>query len=270
MAGALSSSGTISMSRSIPRAFAYLTLVLIPFSVADGAKAAVGSLSGGAIFWFAHVSPVQRVQSGECWEPNGPDGPGYYPCEGLSGGGPVIGPAIGLHRRNGVFVAHPHAANRSYSGVPSAHLRGVGGSASGAAGVHAAPGAQRRAAPVSPGLAGVHGPDEATGAHIAAPVSQGLTGDAGVPGAGEATRAHVEVPASPGLAGVHSPDSAAIPRVGAVATPHIAAPASPGPVGVGAVHAGGAVGAPRIGAPASPGLAGVHGPAGIGGGVGHR
>ena len=212
------------MSCSTPRIVAYLTLVLASFTVAEGALAAVGGLSGGALFSFGRSSPVQTVQAGECWNENGPDGPGYYPCGDSGGGGPVVGPAIRRTDRHG------------------------------AGGVNPSP----NATPVSPGLAGVHGPGEAAGAHVNAPASPGLTGGAGVHGPGEAAGAHVGAPASPGVSG------------GVAAIPHIAAPASRGPAGVGAVPAGGA--APHIGAPATPGLAGVHGVGGGGGvgGVGHR
>jgi hypothetical protein len=249
------------MSRSTPRAVAYLALALTSFSLAGSAEAAVGGLGAAALSSFAQLSPVQTVQSGECWEQNGPDGPGYYPCgDGFGGGGSIIGPAIGLHRRHGVVVAHPHEANRGYfgassgrvgagSGVPAAHLRGVGGSALGAAGVRAA-GVQRRAAPVSPGLAGVHGPDEATEAHVAAPASPGL---AGVHAPGGAALPHISAPASPGVAG------------GAGAAPNIGAPVSPNLAGV---HGASVAAVPHV-APASPGLAGVHGVGG-GGGIGHH
>jgi len=223
------------MPHSNLRILACLALALPCFTVADGAEAGVGAMSGGALSSLAHGSPVQTVQAGECWEQNGPDGPGYYPCGDGGGGGPIISPAIRRHHHHGVLVAHPQAANPVYpgaqsgrvgarGGVPSAHLRGVGGSASGAAGVHAAP-----VSPVSPSLAGVHGPGSAAAPHIAAPASPGVVGGAvGTP--------HIGAPVSPSLAGVHAPGSAAI---------------------------------PHIGAPASPGLAGVHGIGG-GGGIGHR
>jgi hypothetical protein len=226
------------MYRSIPRAFLYFTLALAAFTVAD-AEAAIGPIGGGAISSLAHLSPVQRVQAGECWEPNGPDGPGYYPC-GDGGGG------VGLNPRN----ANP-GARRLGAGAQSPALRGVG-----EPGVHASPGPQRGAAPASPGLAGVHGPSEAAGAHVAAHASPGATLGAGVHGPAEVPGAHIGASAAPKIA-AGSP--AAIPR--------ITAP-SPAPVGVGAVHAGGAVGAPHIGAPAAPALAGVHGAGGSG--IGHR
>jgi hypothetical protein len=244
------------------RILAYLALALMSFSLTDGAEAGVGAISGGALSSSAHVSPVQTVQAGECWEQNGPDGPGYYPCGDGGGGGPIISPAIRRHHRHGVRVAHPQAANPTYSGaparrlggggVPSPGLRGVDAPAYGAGGVHSAPGLHPGAAPVSPGLAGVHGPGEATGAHVGAPVSPGL---AGVHGPGSAAIPHISAPASPGVAG------------GAVGAPHIGAPVSPNLAGV---HAPGSAAVPHIGAPASPGLAGVHGPVGIGGGIGHR
>ncbi len=209
------------MPRSTPRAVACFSLALASFTVAGGAEAGVSGLTGEALSPFAHLSLTRTVQAGECWEQNGPDGPGYYPCGAGEGGGPFISPAI---RR------------------PDRH--GVGGV-----------GASPHLAPVSPGLAGVHGPGEAAGAHVGAPASPGVIGGAGVHGPGAAAVAHVRAPASPGIAGA------------AAAAPHIAAPAAPAPVGFGAVHAGGAVGAPHIGAPAAP-LAGVHGPGASG--VGHR
>jgi hypothetical protein len=221
------------------RILACLAVVLPCFTVADGAAAGVGGVSGGALSAFAHRSPVQKVQSGECWEQNGPDGPGYYPCGDGDGGGPILGPATRLHHRHGAIVSHLHAANPVYpgaqsgrvgaSGVPSARLRRVGASGSVAAGVHASSGIQGGASPVSPGLAGVHGPGSAAIPHISAPASLGVAGGAiGAP--------RIGAPVSPGLAGLHAPGGAAI---------------------------------PHIGAPASPGLAGVHGFGG-GGGIGHR
>jgi hypothetical protein len=190
------------MSRSTPRALVYLTLILACFTAA-GAKAAVGGLSGGALSSFAHGSPVQTVQSGECWEQNGPDGPGYYPCGDGGAGGPILSPAIRRHHPQGAVVAHPHASNRTHSGAPSGRVSPSGGvGSSGSRGV---------GAPASPGLAGgagVHGPGVAAGAHIGAPVS-------------------------PGLAGVHAPGGAAV--------PHIGSPASPGVAG-GGVHGVGAGG----------------------------
>jgi hypothetical protein len=248
------------------RIFAYLALALACFTVADGAEAGVGAMSGGALSSSAHGSPVQTVQAGECWEQNGPDGPGYYPCGDGGGGGPIIGPAIRLHHRHGVLVAHPQAANPVYSGaparrlgaggaVPSPGLRGVGAPAYGAGGVHSAPGLHPGAAPVSPGLAGVHGLGEAAGAHVGAPALPGLTGGAGVHAPGSAAIPHISAPASPGVAG-------------GIGAPHIGAPVTPNLAGV---HAPGAAGVPHIGAPASPGLVGggVHGVGG-GGGIGHR
>jgi hypothetical protein len=183
------------MTRSTSRAVAYLTLALACFTVA-GARAGAGSIGGGTLSPWARLSPFETVQAGECWEQNGPDGPGYYPCGDGGGDGSIIGPAI--RRRN------------------------------------------------APGLAGVHGPGEATAAHVGAPASPGL---AGVHAPGSAAIPHVSAPASPGVAG-------------ATGAPHIA---SPGLVGV---HAPGSAAIPHISAPSSPGLAGVHG---VGrGGVGHR
>jgi hypothetical protein len=237
------------MSRSTPRAVVYLALILACLTAA-GAKAAVGGLSGGALSSFAHGSPVQTVQSGECWEQNGPDGPGYYPCSDGDGGGPSLSPAIRRHHPQGVVVAHPHASNRTYSGAPSGRV-----SPSGAVG---SSGSRGVGAPASPGLAGgagVHGPGVATGAHIGAPVSPGLAGGHAPGGAVP----HIGSPASPGVAG------------SGVGAPHISAPVSPNLSGVHAL-VGAAV--PHIGAPASPGLAGggVHGVGGGGGfgGIGHR
>jgi hypothetical protein len=210
------------MPRPTSRLVACVALAWASFVVADGAKASVGGLSGGALSSFGRSPLVQTVQAGECWNENGPDGPGYYPCDAGASGGSVVGPGIGRPER------------RDLGGVNSA-------------------------APASPGLAGVHGPGEAAGAHIGAPSSRGLPGSAGVHGPGEAAGAHVGAPASP-----------VVPRATA-SIPHIASPASPGPAGVGAVHASGpaVAAAPHIVAPASPGLAGVRGVGG-GGGVGHR
>jgi hypothetical protein len=241
------------------RILACLAVVWPCFTVA--AAAGVGGISGGGLSAFAHRSPVQTVQSGECWEQDGPDGPGYYPCGDGGGSGPILNPAIRLHHRHGAIVSHPHAANPVYpgsqsgrvgaSGVPSAHLRGGGAAVLGAAGVHTSTGIQGGAAPVSPGMAGVHGPGEAAGAHVGAPLAPGL---AGVHAPGSAAIPHIGAPASPGVAG------------GAIGAPHISAPVSPGLAGV---HAPGSAAIPHTGAPASPGLAGVHG-AGVGGGIGHR
>jgi hypothetical protein len=249
------------MPHSNLRILAYLALALPCFTVVDCATGGVSGMGSGALSSFAHASPAQTVQAGECWEQDGPDGPGYYPCGDGGGGGSIIGPPIRLHRRHGVFVAHPHAANPIYPGaksgrvgasgaVPSVSRRSVDGSGSGVAGVHPPqPGLQHWAAPVSPGLAGVHGPGEVTGAHVGAAASPSL---AGVHPPGSAAVPHIASPASPGLAG------------GAVGAPHIGAPASPS---LGSVHAPVSAAIPHIGAPASPGLAAVHG---AGGGVGHR
>jgi hypothetical protein len=232
------------MPHSNLRILACLALALPCFTVVDRAAAGVGGVSGGALSTFAHRSPVQTVQAGECWEQNGPDGPGYYPCGDGGRGGPIISPTIRRHHR-GVIVAHPQATNPSHLGAPSGRvgaggggasqgLRGVGAPAYGVGGVHSTPGLHPGAAPVSPGLAGVHAP-----------------GGAGVPHFGSA--------ASPGVAG------------GGVGAPHIGAPVTPNLAGV---HAPGGAAVPHIGAPASPGLAGggVHGVGGGGGfgGIGHR
>ena len=42
----------------------------------NNAAAGVGAVGGGALSAFARPSPVQTVQAGECWNENGPDGPG--------------------------------------------------------------------------------------------------------------------------------------------------------------------------------------------------
>jgi hypothetical protein len=237
------------------RVLAYLALALPCFTITDGARAGVGGMGGEALSAFEDVSPVQTVQSGECWEQDGPDGPGYYPCGDGGVGGVILGPAVRRHHRHGGIASDPHATNPVYSGrvgaggVPSAHLRSGGASVAGAAGVHAPPGLRHGAVPVSPGLAGAHEPGEAAGAHVGAAVS-------------------------PSLAGVHAPGSAAIPHIGspaspgvtAGAAPHIGAPVSPGWAGV---HTPSAAAIPHIGAPVSPGLAGVHGVGG-GGGIGRR
>jgi hypothetical protein len=153
------------MSRSIPRVVACLTLALACFIPVDGAVAGVGAVSGGTLSSFAHSSPAQRVQAGECWEQNGRDGPGYYPCG--DGGGPVI---------------NPLPPNPAYSHAPARRL-----------GAGATPPGLHGAAPVSPGLAGVHGPGEAAGAHVGAPASSGVPGVTAAP--------HIAAPASPGSVG---------------------------------------------------------------------
>jgi hypothetical protein len=228
------------MSRSAPHSVAYLTLALTCFTVA-GAKAGVGSLSGGALSPVAHLSPLQTVQAGECWQQNGPDGPGYYPCGDGGGGGVIVNPQ----------AANP-GVRRLGAGAQSPALRGEG-----APGAHASSGIQRGAAPASPGLAGVHEPGAAA--------SPNSTVSAGVHGPAEAPGAHVGAAASPDSPGsvASVPHVTASPGVvGSAAVPHIAAPA---PVGVGAAHAGAAAGAAHVIAPA---LAGVHGAAG--GVAGHR
>jgi len=155
----------------------------------NNAAAGVGAIGAEALSAFARLSPVQTVQAGECWNQNGPDGPGYYPC-GDGGGGPIVGPSIGRPDRHG------------------------------AGAVSASPGAS----PVTPGLAGVHGGNGATGGHVSAPASPGVAGST----AAATAVPHIAAPASPGAA------------AGAVGTPHIGAPASQGLAGVhGAVPAGG-------------------------------
>jgi hypothetical protein len=280
------------MSQWTSPILAYLALALASLTVAGGAEAAVGGMSGGALSSFARLSPVQTVQSGgDCWYDNGWNGPGYYPCgnewnNGLGGAGPIgptIVPAIRRHHHHGVFVAHPRAQNPIYPGAPSRRLgasipspglrRGVGAPdfgggprfhQFGAAGLHTSPGLHAGAATVSPGFAGggFHGGLGGGNFHqfhgsgvprIGAPVSPGFTGGGGLHGLGGATGVHIGAPASPGFAGV------------------------------GTFHAGGGVGAPHIGAPASPGFAGggFHGVGGAGtfqgggmglgqGGIGHR
>ena len=191
------------------RAFWPLALALASLTVADGAKAGVGGMSGGAPSSFAHLSPVQTVQSGECWYDNGPDGPGYYPCgnewnNGLGGigtVGPIVGPAIRRHHRHRVVVVHPKAANPIYPGAPSRRL-GVGvpsaGLRGGVGGVRTSPNFHAGATTVTPGFTGggFHGglgggnfhQFHAAGVpHIGAPVSPGFTGGGGLHGLGAAT-----------------------------------------------------------------------------------
>lgn len=169
----------------------------------NNAAAGVGAIGGGALSAFARLSPAQTVQAGECWNQNGPDGPGYYPC-GDGGGGPIVGPSIGRPDRHG------------------------------AGGVSASPGA----APVSPGLAGVHGANGATGGRVGASASPGVAGSTAAaphiaapaspgPVRSAAAPSHIAAPSSPG------------PAAGAMGAPHIGAPASPGLAGVHGVGGGG-------------------------------
>jgi hypothetical protein len=194
------------MPHTTLRILAHVTLALT--LLASDAEAGVGVTSGGALSSLAHTSPVQMVQSGMCWEQDGPDGPGYYPC---GEGGPNILPAFRRHHRHDVVVAHPPPANPIYPAAPaprldargpSPGLRGAGAPAVGAAGVHAWPGL-RGAAPVSPGLAGVNSSGAAAGVHVAAPASPGPAGVGAIPAGGAAAAPHIGAPVSPGLAGVH-------------------------------------------------------------------
>src|ERR1700727_2168536 len=93
------------------RVLAYLALAAPCSTITDGARAGVGGMGGEALSAFEDVSPVQTVQSGQCWEQDGPDGPGYYPC---GEGGPNILPAFRHHHRHDVVVAHPQPANPIY------------------------------------------------------------------------------------------------------------------------------------------------------------
>ena len=153
----------------MPRLFLRM---LAPLGMAFGlyvnnAAAGVGAVGGGALSAFARPSPVQTVQAGECWNENGPDGPGYYPC-GDGGGGPIVGPSIGR---------------------PDGH---------GAGGVSPSP--------ASPGLAGVHGANGATGGRVGAPASPGVAGSAPAaphmaapasPVGSAPAASHIAAPASP-------------------------------------------------------------------------
>jgi hypothetical protein len=201
---------------------AFLALVFASFITVDGAQAGIGGLSGGALSSFAHLSPVQTVQSGECWEQDGPDGPGYYPCG--DGGGPIIGPLFRRHHRRAVVVDHPKAPNPIYPGAPSPRV---------GAGLHNLPGL--RAGPaVSPGLAGVHGPGGATGVHADAPASPGPAGVGTFRAGGAAAAPHLVAPASPAVAGIGTFHSG-----GAVGASHIGAPAAIGLTGVHGAGGGG-------------------------------
>src|SRR3984957_18694695 len=182
------------MPHTTLRILAHVTLALT--LLASDGEAGVGVTSGGALSSLAHTSPVQMVQSGMCWEQDGPDGPGYYPC---GEGGPNILPAFRHHHRHDVVVAHPQ---RLTTRGPSPGWRGAGAPAVGAAGVHAWPGF-RGAAPVSPGLAGVNSSGAAAGVHVAAPASPGPAGVGAIPAGGAAAAPHIGAPVSPGLAGVH-------------------------------------------------------------------
>jgi hypothetical protein len=83
------------MPRYRPRSLASVALALGCFTLVDAAKASVGDLSGAAQTSLGRYSPVQTVQAGECWNENGPDGPGYYPCGAGASGRSVVGPGIG-------------------------------------------------------------------------------------------------------------------------------------------------------------------------------
>jgi hypothetical protein len=200
---------------------AFLALVFASFIAMDSAEADIGDMSGGALSSFAHLSPVQTVQSGQCWEQDGPDGPGYYPCD--DGGGPIIVPAFRRHHRRGVVVAHPEALDPIY---PSPRV-GVG--------LHNSPGLRPGAAPaVSPGVAGVHGPGGATGVHADAPASPGPAGVGTFRAGGAVAAPHIAAPASPAVAGIGTFHAG-----GAAGASHIGAPAAPGLTGVHGAGGGG-------------------------------
>ncbi len=169
------------MPHSTLRILACLAPALACFTVAAGAEAGVGAVSGGALSSVAHESPVQTVQSGECWEQNGPDGPGYYPC-GDGGGGPIVGPAIRRHHRHGVIVSHPQATNPIHPGAQSGRV-GAGGGVPSAKFARrrrpgiwrrrafirrrvSAPGPRRQFRPGSPACMGPAGPRERISARL--------------------------------------------------------------------------------------------------------
>jgi hypothetical protein len=201
------------MPRPTSRLVACVALAWASFVVADGAKASVGGLSGGALFSFGRSPLVQTVQAGECWNENGPDA-------GASGGS-VVGPGIGRPERRDLGGVVSPAAPAS-PGLAGVHRPGE------------AAGAQV-GAPTSrglPGSAGVHGPGEAAGAHVGAPASPAVPrATASIP--------HIASPASPGPAGVGAVHASG-PAV--AAAPHIVAPVSPGLAGVRGVGGGGGVG----------------------------
>ena len=69
------------MSHSASRVLAYLALALASFTVADGAGASVGGLSGAALPSLERLSPVQSVQfsRSNCYYDDGWNGRGWYP-----------------------------------------------------------------------------------------------------------------------------------------------------------------------------------------------
>jgi hypothetical protein len=195
------------MPRPTLRILAYLELAL--GLLASDAEAGVGDMSAGTLSSFPHLSPVQTVQSGDCWYDDGPNGPGYYPCgDGLGGGGPVVGPALRRHHRHGIIVAHPPAPNSGYPGAATITPGFAGGGFHSLGGgnfhqFHNA-GVPHVGAPVSPGFAGAGGfhPGGAIGTpHIGAPASLGSAGVGTFHAGGGLGAPHIGAPASPGLAG---------------------------------------------------------------------
>lgn len=176
----------------MPRLFLRM---LAPLGMAFGlyvnnAAAGVGAVGGGALSAFARPSPVQTVQAGECWNENGPDGPGYYPC-GDGGGGPIVGPSIGRPDGHGAGGVSPSPASPGLAGV-----HGANGATGGRVGAPASPGVAG-SAPAAPHMAAPASPvgSAPAASHIAAPASPRPAGAVGA--------AHIGAPASPGLAGVH-------------------------------------------------------------------
>jgi hypothetical protein len=278
------------MGRPTLRIFAYLALAVAP--IGGGADAGVGDTAGGAVSSFGRLSPVQTVQSGDCWYDNGWNGPGYYPCgnewnsrpDVAEPVAPIIIPAFRRHHRHSVVVAHPQAPKPIYPGAPSVRLGAgapaIGASAVspgwrrlGAGGAPVSPNFHPGAATVTPGFAG-SGFYRGLGGgnfrqfhnagipHIGAPVSPGFAGAGGFHPGGAIGTPHIGAPASPGFAG-----AGGFHPGGAIGTPHIGALVSPGFTGAGGFHPGGAIGTPHIGAPASPSFAGV-GTFHAGGGLG--
>jgi hypothetical protein len=187
---------------------------------AANAEAGVGAGSGQITSSLKDRSPVQNAQAGLCWQQNGPDGPGYYPCGG--GGGAVVGPATG--GRDVSRAGSVPAARDLKPSVPTASpsLRGVHGPTTAAQGAGAA------------ALAGAHPVGEPAGARLATPTPP----SAAVP--------HIAAAPSPrpaiGVAAVPHPSSLSPAPTGAVGPSHIGVPAAPALVGVhgaGAAPAGG-------------------------------
>jgi hypothetical protein len=202
--------------------------ILASLALASGlhltcSAADAGVVSGGARDAFARDSLLHTVQAaGSCWQVDGPNGPGYYPCGDVNG--PIVGPVA--PRRDG-RDAGVHSPEGLQHGAPTGApaLAGVHGPGGGGAGIN---GGQPAGAHAT-GEAGAHlaapaSPVPASGAHIAAPPS-------GAPAVGGAATPHVAGPAAP------RPTASA-------AVPHIGAPASPGLAGVHGVGGGGGVAAP--------------------------